>query len=230
MSSDTKATARRAGMLYFVMAILMVVGFMYLPTLYSVPGDASATARKIVANEFLFRLGVVNAFAAQLLFIVVVLTLYRLFRDVDRPLARIMTALVCVGVAAELATIGLKLAPTIILGGGDYWSTFTQPQLDTLAYGFLRISATLGRMLTMIWGLWLFPFGLLVIRSGFFPRILGYLLMVAGAGYVISCTAFLLFPEQFALVNRFATPLYFGELPIIFWMMIVGARPRPGTS
>ena len=226
MSLDAHATARRAGMLYFVMAILMVIGYMYLPTLYSVPGDASATARKIATNELMFRIGIVDALVSQLLFIVVVLTLYRLFEDVDRPLARAMTALVCIGVAGELAAIGLKLAPLTILGGGTYWSAFTQPQLDALAYGFLRVSSNLGRMLTMIWGLWLFPFGLLTIRSGFFPSILGYLLMLSGAAYVMSCTTFLLFPEQFSVVNRLVTPLYFGEIPIILWMMIVGAKQR----
>jgi hypothetical protein len=230
MSLDTHATARRVGTIYFVMAILMVIGYMYLPTLYSVSGDASATARKIAANELTYRVGIVNALAAQLLFIVVVLTLYRLFKDVDRSLARVMTALVCVGVAGELAAIGLKLAPLSILAGGAYWSAFSQSQLDALAYGFLRISANLGRMLTMIWGLWLFPFGLLTIRSGFFPKILGYLLMVAGAGYVITCTTFLLFPEQFGLVSRFVAPLYIGEVPIILWMMIIGAKPRPATT
>src|SRR4029079_17104132 len=99
----------------------------------------------------------------------------------------------------------LKLAPLAILGGGEYWTTFSQSQLDTLAYGFLRISGNAGRMLTMIWGLWLFPFGLLTIRSGFFPRILGYLLMVAGAGDVITCTTFLLFSEQLGTVTAFDT-------------------------
>ena len=61
---------------------------------------------------------------------------------------------------------------------------------------------------------------------GLFPSILGYLLMLSGAAYVMSCTTFLLFPEQFSVVNRLVTPLYFGEVPIILWMMIVGAKRR----
>ena len=230
MAPDTKGTAHRAGTLYFVMAILMVIGYMYLPTRYSVAGDAAATARAITTHETVFRIAIVNALVSQLLFIFVVFTLYQLFKDVDRSLARIMSALVCVGVAGEMATLGLKLAPLTILDGGAYWSAFTQPQLDALAYGFLRISSGLGRMLTMVWGLWLFPFGLLTIRSGFFPKALGYLLMVAGAGYVGSCATFLLFPEEFGVINRWATPLYFGEVPIILWMMVMGAKPRPALA
>ena len=230
MSLDTQIAARRAGTLYFIMAILMVIGYMYLPGRYLVSGDAQATARLLQANEVVFRIAIAVAVVSQILFIAVVLQLYGLFRDVDRPVARGMAVLVCVGVAAELANIGLKLAPLTILGGAPWWSSFSQPQLDSLAYGFLRISGSFGRLLTIIWGLWLFPFGLLTIKSGFFPKALGYLLFAAGAGYVITATTYLLFPAQFAMVSRFASPLYFGEVPIILWMMIAGARPREALS
>jgi hypothetical protein len=125
---------------------------------------------KIETNELIYRIGIVIALAVQIMFIVVVRRLYRLFHDVDRSLSRVMTALVCIGVAGELAAIGLKLAPLSILGGSAYWSTFSQPQLDALAYGFLRISGNLDRMLTMIWGLWLFPPGCSRFAPGSFPE------------------------------------------------------------
>jgi len=230
MSSDPTPLARRAGTLYFVMALLMIAGYMYLPTLYYVPGDPAATAARMVERPFVFRLSIANALAAQLLFIFVATTLYHLFRDVDRYVAVIMLATVSVGIAAELAVIGLKMASLSILSGDRYWSTFPRPQLETLSFGFLRFSGNMGRVLGSIWGLWLFPFGLLVVRSGYFPRVLGYLLFAAGIGYVATCVTFILFPDQLAIVNRFATPLYFGEVPIILWMMIVGARTRASAN
>ena len=230
MSTDTKAVAHRAGTLYFIMALLMIVGYMYLPTKYMVLGDAAATAQRITANPFVFRLSILNALVAQLLFVAVIVTLYQLFRDVNRQVARLMAALVCVGIAAELVTIGTKMAPLTILNGASYWSSFTRPQLESLAYGFLRLNNNLGTLITIIWGLWLFPFGLLTIRSGFFPKVLGYLLMIAGTGYVISCVTFIMWPEQLSAVTRMVTPLYFGEFPIILWMMIRGAALRPARA
>jgi hypothetical protein len=100
-----KKTARLAGLLYVVMSMMMVFSYMYLPAKFLVPGDAAATARKITDATLLYRVGVLTDLAAQILFIFVVLTLYQLFKDVSRTLARLMAVLVCVGVAAEIVNL-----------------------------------------------------------------------------------------------------------------------------
>lgn len=68
---------------------------------------------------------------------------------------------------------------------------------------------------------------MLVIRSGFIPRVLGILLMIAGVGYLASSFTTLVLPRYAELVEKVAMPLYFGELPIIFWLVIWGAKTRP---
>jgi predicted transporter len=110
------------------------------------------------------------------------------------------------------------------LSGGDYLSVFTEPQLDALAMGALRLGNSLGQLLLAIWGLWLFPFGILTIKSGFFPKVLGYLLMMAGVAYVISCVTAIVFPANIDAVSRVVMPLYFGELPIVLWLLVMGAK------
>ena len=79
----------------------------------------------------------------------------------------------------------------------------------------------------IFWGLWLFPFGVLVIRSGFIPRFLGYLLFIAGVGYMANSFAALLLPTYRLVVARFADILQMAELPIIFWLLIWGAKDHP---
>ena len=194
--SSIKTTARLAGLLYVVMSIIMVFSYMYLPAKFMVPGDAAATARKITDAALLYRFGILGDLVAQILFIFVVLTLYQLFKDVSRTHARVMVVLVCVGVAAEIVNLATHLAPLILLSGADYLSVFTKPELDALAMGSLRLGNSLGQMLLAIWGLWLFPFGALTIKSGFFPKLLGYLLMVAGFAYVVSCVTSIVFPAS----------------------------------
>ena len=228
-ASARKRTARLAGLLYFVMAVLDVLGYMYFPTKFNVAGDPAGTARRILDGELLYRTAIMTALVGQILFIFVVLTLYHLFRDVERRLARVMLVLVCVAVAAEMVTIANKLTPLVLLKA-DYLSAFTRPQLEALAFASLRWGNNLGQLLTIFWGMWLFPFGLLTIRSGFLPKVLGYLLMLAGIGYVVGATTFIVFPAQLALLGKFMFPLYFGELPIIFWLMIMGARARQPSS
>jgi hypothetical protein len=206
------------------MSILMVVGFLYAPARFIVPGDAAATAHRITEGELMYRVTVLTSLVGQILFIFLVLSLYNLFRDVDKRQARLMVALVCVGAAAEIVTIADRIAPLIFLSGADYLSVFTKPQLDALAMGFLRLASNLGNLITIFWGLWLFPFGILTIKSGFFPKILGALLMVAGLGYLVSCFTFIVFPAHVHVVSQAVMPLYFGELPIIIWLLVMGAK------
>jgi hypothetical protein len=226
-----KRTARLAGLFYVLMSILSVYGFLFVPATFYVTGDAAATARRITEGELVYRIGIASALVGQVLFLFVVLTLYHLFKDVDRRQARIMLVLVCVGVAAEVVNIANRIAPLVFLSGAAFLDVFTKPQLDALAFGYLRMGGQLGRLITVFWGLWLFPFGILTIKSGFFPRILGYLLMIAGVGYVVTCLTNIVCPALLDVVSRFMMPLYFGELPIVFWLLIMGARePRMQRS
>lgn len=222
--SAIKRTARLAGLLYVVMSIMMVFSYMYLPSTFLVPGDAAATARKITDATIMYRIGILIDLAAQILFVFVVLTLYQLFKDVSRPHARLMAVLVCVGVAVEIVNLANRAAPLVFLSGADYLSAFTKPQLDALVMGFLRLGNSLGQIVLAIWGLWLFPFGILTIRSGFFPRVLGWLLIVAGFAYVVSCVTSIVFPADLPMVSKLMMPLYFGELPIVIWLLVMGAK------
>ena len=70
---------------------------------------------------------------------------------------------------------------------------------------------------------------MLVIRSGFIPRVLGILMMIAGSAYVASAFTSLVLPRYGQLVGRFAIVLEMGELPFIFWLLIRGMRLRPSN-
>jgi hypothetical protein len=225
--NSTKAAARRAGALYFLFSIVAIIGEFFFPA-FLVPGDATATARNIAAAELTYRLGILTGFVTLVLFIFLVVSLYKLLEDVDRSHAMLMVLLVSIGVAVSLANLLNKFAPLILLSGADSLSAFTKPQLDALALGFLRFHSSGGAVSTAFWGLWLFPFGILVIKSGFFPRILGILLLVAGFAYLTSSVTSIVLPAYRHVVSRVMMPLYFGEVPIIFWLLIKGAKvPQP---
>lgn len=223
-AKSIQKTARLAGLLYLVMSIIMVFGFLYAPRAFIVNGDPAATAHRIIEGERMYRITILASLVGQILFIIVALTLYQLFRDVDRWLARLMAVLVCVGVACDLVVLANRMAPLDLLIGNNFLSVFTRPQLEALSLGFLYLGGNLSVLLTSFWGLWLIPFGLLTIKSGFFPKILGILLMVAGIGYMVTCAAFFVAPAQMNLIRQIMTPLYFGEVPIIIWLLVVGAR------
>ncbi|MBL0177423.1 MAG: DUF4386 domain-containing protein [Ignavibacteria bacterium] len=215
--------ARRAGALYL---LFLVVGLfdMFGFSGFLVPGDATATARNIVAAEWTYRLGILTDLVTLLVFIFLVVSLYNLFKDVDTWHAMLMVLLVSVGVSIGCVNILNKVAPLILLRGAVSSSVFSKPQLDALAMGFLDLNNSGNDITSVFWGLWLFPFGVLVIKSGFLPRVLGMLLLLAGLGYVTSGVTSIILPAYSHIVSKVAMPLLFGEFPIIFWLLIKGAK------
>lgn len=121
-------------------------------------------------------------------------------------------------------------AAFVIARGEPFVFLFDEPQQAALAALFLRIHDH-GFLINEVFaGLWLFPFGLLVIRSGFLPRILGLLLFVSGVGYLVISGAGLLFPLQVERVSGIASPALLGEGGVILWLIIKGARPSPAQA
>ena len=95
---DVKRTARLTGLLYLIWVASGIYGVFFLPSHTIVPGNAAATADKILANEFLFRTGIVNDIISGTLWVLIAMLLYRLFREVDGRQARLLVALVIVQV------------------------------------------------------------------------------------------------------------------------------------
>lgn len=228
-----QVAARQAGVLYLLFAIVSIFNEVFVPS-FIVSGDATATARNITAAELTFRIGILSGFVTHIMFIVVVVSLYNLFKDVDKKYAMLMVVLVSVGVAIALANLLNKFAALILLSGADSLAAFTKPQLDALILGFLRLHSNGVYVATAFWGLWLFPFGILVIKSGFIPKLLGILLIVAGFAYLIVSLTSIVLPDYRPVVSQFMMPLYFGEIPIIIWLCVKGAevplleaRPSP---
>jgi len=225
--NSIKATARRAGALYFLFMIVGLVD-MYGFSHFVVTGDATATARNIIAAERTYRIGILTDFVTLLIFIFLVVSLYNLLKGADKWYALLMVLLVSVGVTIGLVNILNKVAPLILLSGAGYLSVFTKPQLDALALGFLNLNSHGNTIAAAFWGLWLFPFGILVIKSGFFPRVLGILLMVAGFALLTISVTSIVLPAYEHVVSQAMMPLSLGEFPIIFWLLIKGAKvPQP---
>jgi hypothetical protein len=122
-----------------------------------------------------------------------------------------------------------EVVALIVVSGSDFLSVFDVRQLDALAYILMRLHSRAILVAEIFWGLWLIPFGILVIQSRFIPRIVGYLLFLAALGYLASSVTFLLLPGYGPVVDKFASQLQFCELPIIFWLLIWGAKEQPAS-
>jgi len=227
--SQCKA-ARVAGILYLLIAITAPIGLMYVPGKLIVAGNATTTADNIRASEWLLRLGMGSELFHQIVGIFLVLALYRLFKAVNERHALQMVILSLTPVPIVLLNVLNDIAALLLVSGADFLTVFEKGQLDAMALLFLRLHSQGIVVASIFWGLWLFPFAMLVIRSGFIPRVLGVLMMIAGSAYLVYAFTALLLPQYRAVVGQIALVLEIGELPIIFWLLIWGTRLRPSGA
>ena len=220
----TNKAARIAGAVYLSMCLIAPFSLLYIPAKLIVRGNAAATANNILTHETLFRLGIVGDLFGSVIFILLGVALYRLLSGVNKTWAGLMIALVLVSAAVGFLNVLNNIAALNLFRGGDFLAAFEKPQRDALAYLFIRLHNQGEFMNEIFWGLWLFPFGLLVYRSGFLPRFLGAWLMLACFGWLVLSLIALLFPPYYDAAFRIAQPVLFAELAIMLWLLIKGAK------
>jgi uncharacterized protein DUF4386 len=221
--ASRRRQARLAGLLYVFMIVTGLPGLILIPSRLIVHGDAAATAEHLRASETLFRVGIASELFHQIVFLYVALALYRLLAPVSKNLATQMAALVLVSVPIMFVNAVNELAALVLVRAPSYLTAaFTQAQLDAQAFFFLRLHGEGIGVVEVFWGLWLIPFGLLVYRSGFLPKALGVLLLVAAVGELLRPVVSL-FPSL-SFLDPVASILALGELPIVLWLAVVGAR------
>jgi hypothetical protein len=224
--SFIKNPGRFAGLLYVLVSIPGVFALIYVPNKPIAHGNATATANNIAASETLFRLGIAAQLISQILFMWVALALYDLLKGVNRRHAAVMLTLIVVSIPIALLNELNAIAALILVRGADFLSIFDKAQRDALAMLFLNLHSHGFGITGIFWGLWLVPLGLLVYRSGFLPRVLGVLLMANCFSYVVNSFTYLILPQYAAIVGRWMMPLGFGELLFMFWLLIMGAKPK----
>src|SRR5437667_7758890 len=226
-----KKAARIAGALYLSMVVTGPFSLIYVPSELIVRGNAVVTADYILAHQTMFNLAILADLAGQVIFICLALALYRLLSGVNKTWAGLMVALVLVSAAVGFLNTLNNIAALILFRGADFLAVFDKPQRDALGMLFIRLHTQGIFIDEMFWGLWLFPFGLLVYRSGFLPRFIGVWLMINCFGYVVLSVIALFFPAYYETAFQMAQPVLFGELAIMLWLLIKGAKvPVSQTS
>ena len=226
----TVKAARIAGAIYLSMVITGPFSLIYVPSKLIVRGNAAATADNILAHETMFRLSILADLVGQVIFICLAIALYRLLSGVNKIWAALMVALILVSAAVGFVNTLNDIAALILFRGADFLAVFDKPQRDALGMLFIRLHSQGILIDEMFWGLWLFPFGLLVYRSDFLPRFIGVWLMINCFGYVVLSVTALFFPAYYEAAFKMAQPVLFGELAIMLWLLIKGAKVPTSSS
>jgi Domain of unknown function (DUF4386) len=217
-----KKTARIAGLWYLSFS-LGPFYLLYVPSKTIVHNNAAATVASVIAHETLFRWGMLAETVGAVIFIALSLALYHLFEDVDRHRARQLVALVLVSSALSLASV-LFNAAALLVFRGDGGVVFDTPIREAMGMLLIRIHGQASGVNEMFWGLWLLPFGSLVVSSRFLPRWLGYWLLLDGVAWVVMSVAWFLAPQYNDALFKYLQPVFFVELVAMLWLLIIGAE------
>jgi hypothetical protein len=203
---------------------------MYVSPQINVHGDIVATANNILAKEFLFRTGIVSSLLSNVLFLFLVMALYRLFKQVNEHQAKLMVVLVIVQIPINFILVTLKITSLMILKG-EVLHALEPEQLQNLFIIFREIQGYGVSTNSIFIGLWLIPFGLLVYKSGFIPRILGVLLIISGITWIIDSFTLFLLPGYHSFVSQITIWVgSIGEPLMILWLLIKGVKKQELVS
>jgi len=220
MDTNNK-TARVAGLLYLITVVTGIFSLIVVPSRISAHGDAAMTVTNIVTNETLFRLGIASGTLGYVAFLILPLALYKLLSSVNRNMAVLMVALAVACVPIYFVALAHQMDILSLVDGDKYKLLVTSDQLRE------RVMFSMGEydntvfISEIFWGLWLLPFGYLVFKSGFLPKVIGILLMLGCFSYLISFFAQIVFPHA-TISNLVMLPASFGEIGICLWLLIVG--------
>jgi Domain of unknown function (DUF4386) len=224
--NSTHNPGRVVGFWYLLLVVIGPLRLIYIPSKLFVSGNATATVNKIAAHEWLFRFGIVGDLVCAVILIFLVLAFYRLFKDVDQNLA--VLVVIFGGVMPAIINFVNVVSDSnalMVVRGPDFLSVFDKSQRDALVMLFLRMHDHQNTAAEILWGIWLLPLAMLVYRSRFLPRFLGVWLTINGFAYVILSFTGLLLPQYHNKVFLMSQPALFGEVALMLWLVIKGARP-----
>lgn len=212
--------ARTAGLLFLISMVAGGFGEFWAPTHLVVSGDAAATASNIIAHPMFFRMG----FATYLVEATCDLTLAWIFYVLLRPVSRNISLLAAFfGLVSTATFAGTELfyfAPSFILGGGDYLKTFSPDQLDSLAMLSLKFYGVGAGIFMAFYGVAWILRAYLIYKSGYLPKFLGVLAVLAGLGFVAHNFVLVIAPGSAS--DLMLLPMFLAGLSLTGWLLAKG--------
>ena len=228
--TELSKNARRVGLWYLALVFIGPWRLIIIPNKLFVHDDAAATAANILAHPTLFQFGAFIDTWGGAVLVFLTLAFWRLFKDVDRYQSQLLviTGGIIPGAIYFLNVVN-DAAALILVRGADYLNVFTEAQRYALAYFFTRLHYQVIVSAEVLWGIWLFPMGILIIKSRWFPKVLGWWLFLDGASWIISSFLNMFLPDYVDAVDPWFMPLQLGEIAVTLWFLVMGAK-EPKTA
>lgn len=231
--SSPATYARAAGVAYLVIIVAGILAEFVIRGNLIVRGDAGATAMNITGSPLLFRSSLVSEFVMLCCDVFVALALFVVFREVDRSLALLAAFFRLVHAAIVGVNLLNTYIPLLLLGDAAHLEVLGTAQRHALALTFLDAHAYGYAVGLVFFGVQCWVMARLILKAEFVPNVLGWLLLVAGAGYLVDSVGRTILMDYAAYENVFGAivlaPALIGELAFCGWLLVRGGRV-PGSA
>lgn len=223
-----KRTARIAGLLYLGVVLTGIFTLMYVPSKLFAANNASLIYQNIASSQTLLRLGIVGGLLCYTFFLFLPLVLYKLLKTVNENHAKLMVLLAVLSVPVFFLNVQNEFSILSLIKGGNNQFGLSTEQIQSQVMLYLDQYNNGMRIVHIFSGLWLLPFGYLVYKSGFLPKILGILLMLGCFGYLINFIGHTLISNypQLGISSIISLPASIGEIGTCLWLLIMGAGKK----
>lgn len=226
--TEKNKTSRIAGIIYLGVVLTGLFSLLYVPSMLINYENAALTFENISNSETLFRLGIASGLLCYTFFLFLPLVLYKLFKDTNENMAKLMVLLALISVPMYFINVQNELSALSIINNPNYLKGFTQEQIQSQVLFYIVQYDNGMRLIHVFSGLWLFPFGYLVYKSDFLPKFFGILLMLGCIGYLINFFGRLLIHDysELGVSSYISLPASIGEIGICLWLLIKGAKEK----
>lgn len=223
----TKKMGRIAGLLFLILIITGVFAEFFVRQKLYVLDDPAVTSQNIIENQWLFRLGFVSDLVMSTLFFIYAYVLYLIFKPVHRHMSLFLLLCAVISVAMFCQNSLNQFAVLDLLTNANYTDEFQQNQLQVLALFFQNIHTKGYYVNQLFFGMYLFPLGYMIIKSGLVPKIIGVFLILGCIGDLIDFVVYFLYPNAESVVlNNITIPADIGEFSLCLWFLIMGVRSQ----
>jgi hypothetical protein len=229
---SNKTTARIAGWFYLGVVLTGIFSLAYMPSKLIDWNNPAITLQQIRSNEWLFRLSIVSGLMCYVFFLFLPLALFKLLKQVNRQYALLMVLLAVVSVPISMINMWNKFAVLTLINNSMASQPVSNDLLQNQVLFYLNQYENGNLIAQIFWGLWLFPFGYLVFKSGFLPKILGVLLMLGCFSYLVNFLGTCLVTDygKLGIGGYISIPASLGEIGTCLWLLIIGAKNSPSAK
>jgi Domain of unknown function (DUF4386) len=216
-----RTRARFTGAVYLLYFVTAILGEVFLQQagvsgLSPTGSDAATLARNLQSHQGFYQLGIATGLISTVLYVAVTSLFYLLFRPVSRTISLLALAFGLVAMAVTALGTVFELAPLTVLGTAS--SALSSQQVQVVALTWLKIGEDVSPVSLVFSGFFQIAIGILIVRSGFLPRIFGVLIGLAGIGWL----TFLAPPVSTALLTYLEVLGVLGEVPLMVWLLVMG--------